>query len=94
MFEWDRAKAATNLFKHAVSFEEAISVFADPQGLDGPDFRHSIREARSLRIGRSVRRRIPTVAYTVRRRNDDEVIRIISSRNASRKERTAYGQGP
>ncbi len=94
MFEWDRAKAAANLLKHEVSFEEAATVFADPQGLDGPDLRHSVGEARFLRIGKSVAGRVLIVAYTVRRRDNEEVIRIISSRQASRKERTFYGQSP
>jgi len=85
VFEWDRAKAAANLLKHEVSFEEAATVFADPQGLDGPDLRHSVGEARFLRIGKSVAGRVLIVAYTVRRRDNEEVIP---------KERTFYGQSP
>jgi uncharacterized protein len=92
VFEWDRAKAAANLLKHGVSFEEAATVFADPQGLDGHDLRHSVGEARFLRIGKSVAGRVLIVAYTVRRRDNEEIIRIISSRQASKKERTFYGQ--
>ena len=94
MFEWDRAKAAANLLKHEVSFEEAATVFADPRGLEGPDLRHSVGETRFLRIGESVAGRVLIVGYTVRRRDDEEVIRIISSRQASRKERTFYRQSP
>ncbi len=90
MFEWDTRKAAVNRTKHAVSFEEAATVFGDPKALDGPDLRHSERERRSLRLGRAATGRMLMVAYTIRRRGDGESVRIISARRASRKERTAY----
>ena len=90
MFEWDARKAAVNRTKHGVSFEEAVTVFGDPEALDGPDLRHSEKESRFLRLGRAVSGRVLIVAYTVRRRDDGERIRIISSRQASRKERAAY----
>lgn len=64
-------------------------MFADMDALDGPDLRHSVIEDRFLRIGRAASRRVLAVAYTVRRRDDGEVIRIISARKASRKERRA-----
>jgi uncharacterized protein len=89
VFEWDARKAAVNRAKHGVSFEEAGTVFGDPSGLDGPDLRHSARESRFLRLGRAAGRML-VVAYTVRRRDDDESVRIISARRASRKERAAY----
>jgi uncharacterized DUF497 family protein len=92
VFEWDPAKAAANLSKHEVSFDEAKSAFADTQGLDGPDIEHSSVEARFLHIGVSALDRILTIAYTVRRKNNAEVIRIISARPASRKEKAAYRQ--
>ena len=53
MFEWDTRKAVANRAKHGVSFEEAATVFADPDALDGPDLRHSESESRSLRLGRA-----------------------------------------
>ncbi len=90
MFEWDARKAAVNRTKHRVSFEEAVTVFGDPDALDGPDLRHSERESRFLRLGRAVTGRVLIAAYTVRRRDDGERIRIISARQASRKERAAY----
>jgi len=90
VFEWDARKAAVNRTKHGVSFEEAVTVFGDPEALDGPDLRHSEKESRFLRLGRAVSGRVLIVAYTVRRRDDGERIRIISSRQASRKERAAY----
>jgi hypothetical protein len=92
VFEWDPAKAAANLSKHEVSFDEAKSAFADTRGLDGPDIEHSSVEARFLRVSVSALGRILTIAYTVRRKDDAEVIRIISARQASRKEKAAYRQ--
>jgi hypothetical protein len=90
MFEWDARKAVVNRIKHEVSFEEAATVFGDPEALDGPDLRHSGEESRFLRLGRAATGRVLIVAYTVRREVDGESIRIISARRASRKEREAY----
>lgn len=93
MFDWDAQKAATNVRKHGVSFEEAATVFADTEALDGPDLKHSDQEERLLRLGRSPTGRVLIVAYTMRGSGDDEKIRIISARRASRKERAAYTSG-
>ena len=90
MFEWDTRKAALNHAKHGVSFEEAGTLFGDPDALDGPDVRHSEEESRFLRLGRAATGSMLIVAYAVRRREDGESIRIISARRASRKERAAY----
>ena len=90
MFEWDTKKAAANLTKHEVSFDEAATVFVDSEALDGPDLQHSADEARFLRLGKSVAGRVLMVAYTQRRSGDVDTIRIISARRASRKERSAY----
>jgi uncharacterized protein len=90
VFEWNARKAAVNRAKHGVSFEEAETVFGDPSGLDGPDLRHSARESRFLRLGRAATGRMLVVAYTVRRSDNDESVRIISARRASRKERAVY----
>lgn len=89
-FEWDQRKAADNLRKHGVSFDEAVTVFTDSDALDGPDLMHSVREQRFLRLGRSGAGRVLLVAYTPRRSGNVETIRIISARRASRKERIAY----
>jgi hypothetical protein len=86
----DARKAAANRTKHGVSFEEAATVFSDPDALDGPDLRHSEAESRFLRLGRAATGRVLIVAYTVRRGGDGESIRIISARQASRKEQAAY----
>jgi uncharacterized DUF497 family protein len=90
MFDWDLRKAKTNRFKHGVSFEEAATAFLDPDGLDGEDLQHSESEERRLRLAKSSLGRILVVAYTMRRRNDEEITRIISARQASRKERKKY----
>ena len=91
MFDWDAHKALGNLRKHGVSFEEAASVFSDPDGLDWEDFEHSLSEQRSTRVGFSLSGRILFVVYTIRRlKNEKETIRIISARQATRKERKAY----
>jgi uncharacterized DUF497 family protein len=91
VFSWDAGKALTNLKKHGVSFEEAATVFSDPEGLDWEDLGHSLSERRSKRLGLSVSGRILLIVYTARRlKNEKESIRIISARQASRKERQAY----
>lgn len=90
MFEWDTHKAAANRTKQGVSFEESATVFGDPDALDGPDLGHSADESRFLRLVRAATGRVLIVAYTVRRRDDGEGIRIISARRASRKERATY----
>ena len=91
VFYWDARKAIGNLRKHGVSFEEAATVFSDPEGLDWDDFEHSLLERRSTRVGFSFSGRILFVVYTIRRlKNEKETIRIISARQATRKERQAY----
>ncbi len=91
MLSWDAQKAVTNLAKHDVSFEEAVTVFSDPDALDWSDLEHSDREARHKRLGASSEARVLLVVYTVRKRSHaKETIRIISARQASRKERQAY----
>jgi uncharacterized DUF497 family protein len=83
-------KAEANAAKHGVSFEDAVTVFLDPEVLDGADLQHSSAESRFLRLGRSANGRVLMVAYTFRRSGDAEAIRIISARRASRRERAAY----
>jgi uncharacterized DUF497 family protein len=91
MFAWDTRKAIANYEKHRVSFEEAATIFADPDALEWEDLAHSAQEHRYKRIGVSISGNILLVAYTLRSaRNGQEAIRIISARPASRKERKAY----
>jgi uncharacterized DUF497 family protein len=85
-FEWDEEKAAANLRKHKVSFEEAKTVFNDPMSVTVRDESHSVEEDRYIDIGTSARGRVLIVAYTERGAN----IRLISSRKASPKERRQY----
>ncbi|HYL63450.1 MAG TPA: BrnT family toxin [Candidatus Methylomirabilis sp.] len=91
MFSWDARKALNNLKKHGVSFEEAATIFVDPEALDWDDPEHSYSEQRSKRLGLSLAGRIVIVVYAQRRlKHGQEVIRIISARQATRKERKAY----
>lgn len=87
-FEWDPAKARINLRKHGVSFEEAETVFYDEHALllDDPD--HSHGEDRFVLLGLSSRFRVLVVVHTYH--EDDEVIRIISARKATRAEQNGY----
>jgi uncharacterized DUF497 family protein len=90
---WDPRKAVRNVAKHGVAFEDAIAVFVDADALDWDDRDHSDVESRRKRIGRSVDGRVILVVYTIRRPIDEEeTIRIISARQASRKEREAYAR--
>ncbi len=86
IFEWDARKAATNIRKHGVSFDEAVSVFADPLSLTVADPKHSEEEFRFIDIGLSHRRQLLVVSYTER----EDRIRIISVRLALPRERNWY----
>lgn len=88
-FEWDENKAARNLSKHGISFDEAKTVFDDPLYIDFYDPDHSEDEARYLIVGASNRRRLLIVSYTQR----GDSIRLISSREVTRSEREAYEEG-
>ena len=85
-FEWDPRKAATNRAKHGVSFEEASSVFSDPLGLFVDDPRHSVGERRHVLLGSSEQHRLLAVMFTER----EEVIRVVSARRVTRRERKSY----
>lgn len=86
LFAWDEKKAAANLVKHGVSFEEATTVFGDPLSdtFDDPD--HSVEEQRFIIVGTSERGRILVVAHT----DDGEIVRIISAREPTRGEIRFY----
>ena len=85
-FEWDRRKAERNLRKHGVSFEEAVSVFSDPEELTIDDPDHSLDEERCVSVGHSVLGRLLVVGYTERRSK----IRLIFARRATMPERFDY----
>jgi uncharacterized protein len=88
-FEWDESKAAVNLSKHGVAFEEAKTVFNDPLYIDFYDPDHSYDEHRYLILGESQQGRLLLVSYTER----SNVIRLISAREATRTERKVYEEG-
>ena len=88
-FEWDRAKAEDNIAKHGVSFEEATTALRDPLSTTGVDPDHSFGEERFITFGVSTRGRLLVVAHTDR----EDIIRIISARDATRTERKIYEEG-
>jgi uncharacterized DUF497 family protein len=87
-FEWDPRKAAANLRKHGVPFEEARTVFLDENALLRPDEDHSDDEGRFLLLGLSGRLRTVVVCHCYRQ--EEDVIRLISARKASSDERRQY----
>ena len=85
-FEWDSAKAESNLEKHGVSFPEAATVFADPVAVYLDD---GTGTGTMVVIGTSLRERLLCVVHVERGQRD----RIISARTATAPERTVYGSG-
>lgn len=88
-YEWDKVKARSNLMKHGVSFEEARTVFDDPLYIDFFDPDHSDDEERYIVVGKSRQDRLIVVSYTERKSG----IRVISAREATRREKDAYEEG-
>ena len=86
LFEWDQEKAESNLAKHGVSFEEAITVFSDSLSLTISDPLHSVDENRFIITGHSILGRQIVVVHTDR----GGKIRIISARLATPAERKKY----
>mgnify|MGYP000611779691 CR=1 FL=1 len=84
--EWYSKKASSNLEKHGVGFDEAVSALLDPMAMAQEDS-DSEQEQRWVLIGMSVRRRLLTVVYSLR---GGERIRLISARKATRKEAAQY----
>jgi len=88
LFEWDKNKESQNIIKHKVSFEEAKSVFYDENARLIPDPEHSENEERFILLGLSIKFRIIVVVHCFRK--NDEIIRIISARKATKKEINIY----
>ena len=86
-FEWDKEKAATNLKKHGVSFEEAETVFGDLLARIFDDEEHSFGERRNGIVGHSIQKRILIKSFTER---ENDTIRIISARETTPRERRKY----
>jgi len=89
-FEWDDKKSISNKRKHGVSFEEAQTVFFDDDAIEYADPVHSDVEDRFLMLGRSYQLRVLVVCHCVR--ESKSVIRIISARKATPKERHVYAR--
>ena len=89
-FEWDEEKAASNVAKQGVTFDEARTVFGDPLAAIFDDEEHSRDELREMIIGRSVLQRLVLVSFTAR---GEEVVRIIRARNARQRERKDDEEG-
>jgi uncharacterized DUF497 family protein len=87
-FEWDARKAAANLKKHRVSFDEAETAFLDEEALVIEDPDHSETEDRFILLGLSVALRVLFVCHCVR--ESGSLIRIISARRANRTEQEQY----
>jgi uncharacterized protein len=85
-FEWDPNKAEANLAKHDVSFEEAMTVFADPLARIFPDEEHSVDELREIIIGHSADHQLVLVNF----KGINDRVRIFSARKATRRERKDY----
>jgi uncharacterized DUF497 family protein len=88
-FEWDSEKAASNFSKHGVSFPEAMTIFGDPLEIMIADPDRSPDEFRFVSIGMSAAGRLLVVAYTER----EGRTRLISVREATRRERRQYESG-
>jgi uncharacterized DUF497 family protein len=86
-FSWDPRKADSNVRKHGIAFDEAITVFSDPLALIFDDMVHSEEEHREIIIGYSALRRLILVCFVER---FEDTIRIISARRATRVEIKDY----
>lgn len=90
-FDWDQAKATSNLKKHQVSFDEAKSVFYDEFAVQFFDEEHSSDEERFLMLGLSSGAKLLIVCHC--EREHGQVIRIISARKATKRESVFYQGG-
>jgi uncharacterized protein len=87
-FEWDNPKAAANLKKHQVSFEEAKSIFYDEYAVQFFDEEHSADEERFIMLGMSSGAKLLIVCHC--EREDGATVRIISARKATKRESAFY----
>ena len=93
-FEWDPAKAASNLRKHGVSFDDAATVLADDLVLSALDDEHGGFEERWISVGRSSEGQLVVVVHTYLERDDAPMVRIISARPATPRERRRFEMRP
>ena len=87
VFEWDHRKAKSNLRKHGISFDEAITVFDDPLATIFSDEDHSAEEQRQIIVGYSIADRLLLVSFAEAGKSK---LRIISAREATRRERQSH----
>ena len=86
---WNPKKAASNLKKHGISFEEASTVFLDALAITGADPDHSEGEERWLTFGVSTQGAFLVIAHT----DEGEDVRLISARSGTHSERKLYEKG-
>jgi uncharacterized DUF497 family protein len=86
-FDWDAGKAARNVRKHGITFDEAKTVFEDPNARPRFDYEHSTTEERWRVVGLSRKLRLLSVIYA---KSDETTIRIISARRATKAETGSY----
>ncbi len=92
-FDWDPVKAASNIAKHGVSFEEAMAVFLDPLSLSRLDDSHGSGEERWVTLGLSRDMTLLVVVHTYFGIDDERIhVRIISARVATKQEKRQYEQ--
>jgi uncharacterized DUF497 family protein len=89
-FEWNRKKGVANFRNHGVTFDEAKTVFYDENAIEFFDHDHSFKEDRYLMIGLSSKLRLLLVSYSVNEGEDEDIIRIISSRKPTKNEQKIY----
>ncbi|OGQ18052.1 MAG: hypothetical protein A3B70_05600 [Deltaproteobacteria bacterium RIFCSPHIGHO2_02_FULL_40_11] len=93
LFEWDHQKNSLNCKKHRISFELAASIFDDPLHLSVPDEKRHAEE-RWITLGRSATGELLLVViHTYKETLEHEIIRIISARKATKKEKKHYEEG-
>ena len=92
-FDWDPAKAASNLAKHRVTFEDAMVVFDDPLALSRLDENHGAAEERWVTMGEARGRVLLAVHTYVELAEGRAFVRIISARVPSRREARQYQEG-
>ena len=88
-FEWSPEKAESNVAKHGVSFNEAITVFRDPLSYTFDDPDHSDEELRFLTFGLAITGKLLVVSHTDR----EDRVRVISARELTKRERKFYERG-
>jgi uncharacterized DUF497 family protein len=93
-FEWDEGKAAANLAKHGVDFMDAMSVMLDPLAMTRMDDEHSNEEERWASLGHTAKGQLLLVVHTFNTTGiHTALVRLISARAATRREREQYEQG-